>query len=357
MDKFAFLALNIALNSLLAFLTTWLLIELLVKAFRIKPGRTASNLRMIPLLKLAVDPFMYNYSLWGYSQGINPLQCEEGSRTLSMAFGAFYPYPPFFYSGIQLHLPGELTFTLADVLGHLLPALALRCFAILFALTTVTILINQLRRYFKCSRQILDLKQSHAGLGKQCRRIRNSKLLACMKRHAIEIYDSPSLHGSPFVIGFLSHRIFIPKEIDLSRKEYEAVLAHEMEHIRHKDSLIKWLLSAICTIFWWIPTLWLQNRIESGQELGCDLRCKKYGVNPIDLAAAICKVAKQSNNGVFSGVNPQFALHLTKHPVQTRIEALLMLAPPTSTKVRFILTALAVNVAFFGIFLGRYWIF
>lgn len=72
-------------------------------------------------------------------------------------------------------------------------------------------------------------------------------------------------------------------------QNYEAVLAHEIEHIRHKDSLTRLILDFIESIFWWVPTKWLHKRIEEGQEVGCDLKCKKYGIHPNDLASAICK--------------------------------------------------------------------
>src|ERR1700759_1725467 len=83
MDKFSFFLLNIFLNSLLAFFTAVVLVEVIIFLCRIRQGRVAAFLRMIPLLKLPFDLCLYNFSRWSYPQGITPLQCEEGTRTLS----------------------------------------------------------------------------------------------------------------------------------------------------------------------------------------------------------------------------------------------------------------------------------
>lgn len=302
MDKFSFFILNIALNSCLAFFTTLLLVEILLVLLRIRQGRLAAGLRMIPLFKLILDPFMYDFSRWAYLHGINPLQCEEGTRTFSALIGRTLM--------IQMTLTDGLTFTVADVVGYLLPPVWLSSIAIFILLASS---LNVIRCFFLHTNIVI------------------------------------SSSGSPYVIG---KTIYIPRSLYkiLTHKEYRAVIAHEREHIRCKDGLVRLLLELICSFFWWIPTKWLRNRIEEGQEIGCDLQCKKYGVDPVDLAGAICKSAKH-----LSQERP-FAHYLVKkHAVQTRIDTLLK--AQSFKKTRFIHSALAVSVAIMGILLGRYWIF
>lgn len=356
MDHLSFFILNVAFNSLLAFLTALVLIEVLIGIFQIKQGRCASYLRMIPILKLILDPFLYDFSRWSYSLGINPLNCEEGTRAISAMFGtsindwSFHPL----CSGIQMTVYEDLTFTVADVIGHLIPLSMLRAFATTFTLVTGVIIVKRLAYYFACAQHLRHLNKLTRMPGKK---IRNSKLASFVKKYPLSIITSPDLQGSPFVTGLISSAVFISRNLSLtlSQKEYEAALAHEIEHVRHKDSLVRLTLALICSIFWWVPTGWLRNKIEEGQEIGCDLQCKKYGVNPVDLASAICKSAKQIPQDYSSSI---FAYHLAKkYPVQKRIKALLALAPSRLRKTRTILAACAVCVAFFGVLFGRYWIF
>jgi len=126
-----------------------------------------------------------------------------------------------------------------------------------------------------------------------------------------------------------------------------------MEHIRYKDSLVRVILDFIGSVFWWVPTQWLQKRIEEGQEVGCDLKCKNYGINPIDLASAICKSAKNS----LGAPRQVFAYHLAKYTIHRRVNLLLQAVPNRFRRLDFSLSCLALGIAFLIVFLGRFWIF
>lgn len=356
LNKFSFFILNIGLNSLLVFLTTLLLIEILIVVLRIKQGRLASYLRMIPIFKLSLDPFLYDFSRWSYLQDVNPLNCQEGTRTLSAMFGThsriFECLPLPFSSGIQMTVYNHLTFTLADIIGYSLSPGYLIIFAILFGLTTIFIFLKDFKQYLSCILQSKNYNKFERIVRKK---IHNCKLKSSIKKYSLNIIVTAQFHGSPYVAGLKSPIIFIPHKLllTLSQKEYEAILAHEIEHVRYKDNLILLILNMICSFFWWVPTRWLRNRIEEGQERGCDAQCKKYGVNPLDLASAINKSAKS-----ISLEKPFLAYSLSnKHTVSKRIHALLSRKPHGLKKTRFILAVLAASVAFFGILLGRFWIF
>lgn len=113
---------NIFCNSLLSFLTIAVFLEALIFLLRLPQGRMCSWLRMTVLLKLPLDLFFYNFSRWSYLKGINPLCCEEGSRSFSI----FLRLPG--SAGIELTAPGSLTFTLADLLGTSMSPLLLKGF-------------------------------------------------------------------------------------------------------------------------------------------------------------------------------------------------------------------------------------
>jgi hypothetical protein len=97
----------------------------------------------------------------------------------------------------------------------------------------------------------------------------------------------------------------------------------------------------------------LCDRIEEGQEVGCDLKCKKYGIDSTDLVSAIYKSAKYSRNTP----NHIFARQLAKHTISKRVKTLLQPLSIRFKKIRFTFTCLAFGVAFLVIFLGRFWMF
>lgn len=357
MDKTAFFILNIFLNSFLAFFTVAFLIESVIFLFRIRQGRAAATLRMIPIIKLPLDLCLYDFSRWSYTQGINPLNCEEGTRNLSVWFGwssqiTDWLFLPVNISGIQLSIPGGFTFTIADLLAYSINPVVLKTFAALLMSLTLGLVIRKLFLYHLSLTALGFLAKNSEPLYKK---MRNSNLSSCIRKHGVKILTSPSLTGSPFVVGLISSVVYIPNHLSesLSRKEYEAVLAHELEHVQYKDGLARLILDIIGTIFWWVPTKWLRNRIEEGQEIGCDIKCKKYGIDPTDLASAVCKSAKYAVNTP----NHIFAHSLAKHTILKRINMLLQPSSNRFKKTYFAFTSLAFGIAFLVIFLGRFWMF
>lgn len=332
MNKAYFFIANIFVNSVLAFFTAALLIEVILLVFRIKQGRMAALLRMIPIVKLPLDLCLYDFSRWSYLHGVNPLHCAEGTRMLSVLFGRTF-------SVIEFTV-GNMTFTIADVIGYLMNPTHLKLFSISFVLLSCAFFVRKLATYYS-SIQKLHSVAIH------------SEKDVMQGQYRIRI--SSALHGSPFVAGFVSPIIYIPYHLNecLSKKEYEAVLAHELAHIRHKDILIRCILDVITSLFWWIPTKWLRNRIEEGQEIGCDQSCRNHGIDSIDLAAAIYKAGKRTQN------NPDhiFARNLTHHKTLKRIRMLLAPYPNRFRKTKAMFTCLALGIAIVSILFGRFWMF
>lgn len=356
MDKTAFFILNIFLNSFLAFFTVVFLIESIIFLLRIQQGRVAATLRMIPMIKLPLDVCLYDFSRWSYAQGVNPLNCEEGTRTLSAMLGCTNQITDWLFlpinSGIQLTVPGDLTFTIADLIGYSISPIILKVFALLLMSFMLGFVIRKLFLYSYSLTTLKSLTNNSQPLNKK---MRNSNLSSCIRKCGVKILTSPTLTGSPFVAGLISSVVYIPNYLskDLSRKEYEAVLAHELEHVRYKDGLVRLALDFIGTLFWWIPTKWLRDRIEEGQEVGCDAKCRKYGIDSTDLASAVCKSAKYAINTP----NHIFAHQLAKHTILKRVNILLQ--PPSTRfkKMHFVFVSLALGIAFLVIFPGRFWMF
>lgn len=356
MDKISLFLFNIFINSLFSFFTAVFLVEGIILLFRIPQNRLASILRMIPILKLPFDLYLYDFSSWSYIHGVNPLSCEEGTRTFSVVFGFLKQVTDWFslpiHSSIQFTLPGNMTFTIADIIGYSLGFALLHLFSLVFLVISAALLFTKMVRYYKSIKFLRLLTPISESLKATTD---NLILNIHLKKRPIQILTSSHFESSPFVAGLISHCIYIPKSLYklLSQQEHEAILAHELEHIRHKDNFVRLCLDVITSIFWWIPAKGLRSRIEEGQEMGCDLQCQRYRVQPIDLASAIVKSMRYSIN------MPTYCLteHFTKQPISKRLDILLKPTSFRCKKIQYVFFAFAFGIAFFMAFLGRFWIF
>lgn len=83
-----------------------------------------------------------------------------------------------------------------------------------------------------------------------------------------DVYQSENVE-SPFVLGIIKPKIYIPFGIDDMRLEH--VLAHERAHIRRKDHLWKPLGFMILAVYWFSPLAWVGYILLCRDiELACD---------------------------------------------------------------------------------------
>lgn len=345
MDKFVLFIFNVFINSFLTFFTAVLLVEGVIFLFRIRMGRCASLLRMIPILKLLFDLFLYDFSRWSFLQGVDPLLCKEGSRALTVA-AAYVESLFLFKARIELNVLGNMTFTIADVFGRFLNPILLKTFSISLLLLSFGFVARKIALYRMFTKKLQ--------LNKPLKRFYNTSIRKALQKNGTQIVASDSISGSPFVAGLVKPIIYIPERLlgVLSKKEFEAVLAHEVEHIRHRDTLMRFVLQLVGSLFWWVPTAWLRKRIEEGQEIACDARCSNYRVQSVDLASAICKSVKRQVATEWG-----FANYLVKRVLEKRVHFLLEDRSKGFTKMTFVFSGIALWVALSMVFLGRFWIF
>lgn len=123
-------------------------------------------------------------------------------------------------------------------------------------------------------------------------------LLIRMKRNLIgviqlkdNVYLADYIH-SPFVIGIIMPRIYLPSS--LSQKEQEYIILHEQIHIRRGDHIIKCLSFLTLCIHWFNPFVWIAF-VLSGKdmEMSCDEAvvkklgreiCQEYSASLFSLA-------------------------------------------------------------------------
>ena len=82
------------------------------------------------------------------------------------------------------------------------------------------------------------------------------------------IYESDNI-PSPFVLGVLSPRIYIP--FRLSDQEREYILRHEQYHIHRRDYLTKIIAVLITSVYWFHPLVWVSYFcMVRDMEMSCD---------------------------------------------------------------------------------------
>lgn len=77
--------------------------------------------------------------------------------------------------------------------------------------------------------------------------------------NVFRIYRIPGV-SAPFIRGVIQPAILIPENMELNEQELYYVLAHEVSHYRHLDTLIKQLLQLTSILFWWNPACHILNR-------------------------------------------------------------------------------------------------
>ncbi len=82
------------------------------------------------------------------------------------------------------------------------------------------------------------------------------------------VYQAENIR-SPFILGFLRPKIYIPYGLDADALGY--VLAHERTHLRRLDHIVKPLAFLLLTVHWFNPLVWLAFFLMSrDMEMSCD---------------------------------------------------------------------------------------
>jgi len=91
-------------------------------------------------------------------------------------------------------------------------------------------------------------------------------------RQAVQILQS-TLTRVPVVIGYLRPVILLPVSVisGVPTSQLEAILAHELAHVRRHDFLVNLLQTLVETLFFYHPAVWwLSHRIRVERENCCD---------------------------------------------------------------------------------------
>lgn len=84
-------------------------------------------------------------------------------------------------------------------------------------------------------------------------------------------------NAGPAVVGLVRPRMVFPAWVRTMEPRRQAlILAHEEEHLRAGDGILRFLMGVLLIVFPWNPALWLHyRRLCLGMELDCDQRVMK----------------------------------------------------------------------------------
>ncbi|MCM1089950.1 MAG: hypothetical protein NC092_00550 [Butyrivibrio sp.] len=113
------------------------------------------------------------------------------------------------------------------------------------------------------------------------------------------VIELPGIN-SPMLFGFLTPRILVPENMDLTEPNLSYILHHESSHHFHHDLALKSIVKIITLIYWWNPFCILLNnqvdvilemRNDNGITLTDVIFTDEYMRCLVDMTTAICKRA------------------------------------------------------------------
>ena len=123
----------------------------------------------------------------------------------------------------------------------------------------------------------------------------------------------------PVVVGWLRPVVLLPVSAitGLSQAQLEAVIAHELAHIRRYDAFMNLFQIAVETLLFYHPAVWwLGKRIRAEREHCCDDAAVAICGNPITYARALARLAEMKPS-------PQLAMALNGSPLVDRVARLI----------------------------------
>jgi beta-lactamase regulating signal transducer with metallopeptidase domain len=312
-------AFNLIFNASFSFFAGIFIIFLSIKLFRINNSRWKLLLLSLPFLKILVDLAYRGIptSSVVYS-GINPLNLPPKHQTLTIGAG-FSEYGPIFnlvfsannVDGKRYSASGAdyLFALLAKHFGTIAPV----------SLLLITLMISAffvLRRFWT-SAFFEQIRRTQRKNGKSLGDIQ-------LDWRKVDIYSTRDYEGTPFTGGIFKPYICLPsKTIErLTPEERDAVIKHEIAHIKHWDLFVTMAIKSLGDLFWFIPGYrFLSRKIDRLREILADEYAVTLGAVPAHLASALLKL-KEIPEGAHHAVLHS-AFFREKALLKTRVESLL----------------------------------
>jgi TonB family protein len=110
----------------------------------------------------------------------------------------------------------------------------------------------------------------------------------------------------PGVCGIRRPKLVLPKRVveALTDQELEAVLLHEVAHVRRRDNLVSLFQSWLSCVFWFHPAIWLIDRqLLAERERACDEEVLSHAPNCQQYLSSLLKVFQSSLGEKLAGAS------------------------------------------------------
>lgn len=168
----------------------------------------------------------------------------------------------------------------------------------------------------------------------------------------IELCVNPFI-SSPLLIGFFHPCIVLPGE-DISEKDFQYIVLHELIHYKRRDMFYKWLVQVTVCLHWFNPLVYFMSReINRACEFSCDeavlakIECgsaQDYGNTLLSAMAAVERYRKDFGAVTLSG---------NKQLLRERL-VVIMRFKKKSMRTRLLTGVLTLCIAFAAAFVGVY---
>lgn len=162
--------------------------------------------------------------------------------------------------------------------------------------------------------------------------------------HPVDVKMLPD-NTSPLVTGLVRSTILVPPAARAwSDERRQAVLLHELAHIRRGDCRVQLLSQAASALYWFNPLVWIAaSALRAERERACDDEVLRHGARPSAYAAHLLEIAADLK----PSLRPTAALAMARATeLEGRLLAVLAVARPrVATRLSGWLVALSITAA------------
>lgn len=280
---------NLLFNSVCSFFAGMLVVYLSLKIFRVNTSRWKLYFLTLPFIKILWDIWRGIPATSYMFHDVNPLALPPKNGMLSLGAG-FSQYGPILNAVLSVKdLNGkEYSTSVGDYLWLNLvkhwnasgPKLVL----VAVFTVSITLLAVRLANYWRFERRRRHDRNSPSAV---------SLASIHLRRRNVDLYLSENYTGTPFTGGLFRPFICIPKSTHqlLSDEERNAVIEHELAHIRSFDLPITLAIKLLGDLFWFVPGYkFLSRKIDRLREVLADQSVVKQGASSVHLASALVKL-------------------------------------------------------------------
>lgn len=282
-----FIFFNLLVNSILSLAIGLMLVYFFIWFYRVETGRWKVFLLSLPFVKIIYDFARGVPEKSVLFSGVDPFSLPPKHQLLSIGAGldGWTPYVSTVFSVNALDgkvynssVGDYLLIWLHRTFGNEIPLIIVSS-VLSVSLALLTIRIVQYYKFEKRRRKdrvsCSTFKTLNSG------------------RRPVDVYVSNHFSGTPFTGGIINPYICLPEDAiqKLTPEELDAVIAHEMGHVRYYDLLVTVFIQGLGDLFWFVPGYrWLSRKIDRLREVVADSWAVSSNVKPNFLASALLKL-------------------------------------------------------------------